>query len=111
MCLAAAGRHLSQDHRKPVTGRLTYDHAGHSVCRVQSNLPDDWLSRERRRIGRCIRNARLDRNLTQENVFLAVPLNRAFYQQIEAGEANPTLDTLLRIARVLDIPVSHLLDG
>lgn len=98
-----------QDHRKPATGRLTYDHAGHSVCRVQDDLPDEWLVRERRRIGRCIRDARLDRNLTQERVFLAVPLNRAFYQQIEAGEANPTLDTLLRIARVLGIPVSHLL--
>lgn len=71
---------------------------------------DDWLQQERRRIGRCIRDARLDHNLTQERVFLAVPLNRAFYQQIEAGEANPTLDTLLRIARVIGIPVSDLLN-
>jgi transcriptional regulator with XRE-family HTH domain len=70
---------------------------------------DDWLLHERRRIGRRIRDARLDHDLTQEQVFLAVPLNRSFYQQIEAGEANPSLDTLLRIARVIGVTISDLL--
>jgi transcriptional regulator with XRE-family HTH domain len=74
------------------------------------DLPDDdWLLRERRRIGRCIRNKRLDHNLTQEAVFLAVPMNRKFYQEIEAGQANPSLETLLRIARAIGAPISDLL--
>ncbi|MFI1166601.1 helix-turn-helix domain-containing protein [Streptomyces sp. NPDC020801] len=72
---------------------------------------DDWLLRERRRIGRCIRDARIDHNLTQEAVFLAIPLTRSFYQQIEAGQANPSLETLLRIARVIGTPISDLLLG
>jgi len=72
---------------------------------------DDWLLRERQRIGRCIRDARADHNLSQEQVFLAVPLNRSHYQQIEAGTANPTLDVLLRIARVIGVPISDLLRG
>jgi transcriptional regulator with XRE-family HTH domain len=78
---------------------------------VPRDLPhdDDWLLRERRRIGRRIRDARIDHDLTQERVFLAVPLNRAFYQEIEAGQANPTLETLLRIARVIGVPISDLL--
>ena len=70
---------------------------------------DDWLLRERRRIGKRIQDARIDHNLTQEKVFLAVPLNRSFYQQIEAGAANPSLDTLLRIARVIGVPIGDLL--
>jgi transcriptional regulator with XRE-family HTH domain len=70
---------------------------------------DDWLLRERRRIGRHIRDARVDRNLTQEQVLLAVPLARSFYQEIESGQANPTVDTLLRIARVLDMHIADLL--
>ena len=70
---------------------------------------DDWLLRERRRIGRRIQGARIDHNLTQERVFLAVPLNRSFYQEIEAGQANPSLDTLLRIARVIGVPIGDLL--
>jgi transcriptional regulator with XRE-family HTH domain len=78
---------------------------------VPRDLPDDddWLLHERRRIGRRIRDARLDHNLTQEQVFLAVPMNRKFYQEIEAGQANPSLDTLLRIARVIGVTISDLL--
>lgn len=74
--------------------------------------PDDaWLLRERQRIGKCIRDARMDRNLTQERVFLAASMNRAYYQQIEAGTANPTLDTLLRIAQAIGVTISDLLHG
>ncbi len=51
----------------------------------------------------------MDHNLTQEKVYLAVPVNRSFYQEIEAGQANPTLDMLLRIARVIGVTVSDLL--
>lgn len=77
---------------------------------MPSHPPDDeWILQERRRIGRCIRHAREDHNLTQEQVFLAVPLNRSHYQQIEAGDANPTLTTLLRIAWVIGTPISDLL--
>lgn len=76
------------------------------------DLPDDdWLLRERQRVGKCIRDARVDHNLTQEAVFLAVPLNRAYYQQIEAGQANPSLNTLLRVARVIGVTISDLLAG
>lgn len=73
------------------------------------DLPDDWLQQERRRVGRCIRNARIDHDLTQEQVFLAVPMNRSHYQQIENGEANPTLDMLLRISRAIGVTISDLL--
>ncbi|MCI3246273.1 helix-turn-helix domain-containing protein [Streptomyces spinosisporus] len=78
---------------------------------MQVHLSDDdeWLQRERQRIGRRIRVTREDRDLTQEQVFLAVPMNRSHYQQIESGEANPTLDMLLRIARVIGVTISDLL--
>lgn len=98
------------DQRKPGQGGLTYNHAGHSVCRVPNSLPDDdqWLLQERQRIGRSIRDARMHLNLTQEQVFLAVPVSRSFYQEIEAGQGNPTIATLLRIARLLDVPLADL---
>jgi transcriptional regulator with XRE-family HTH domain len=70
---------------------------------------DDWLLRERQRIGKRIQDARVDHNLTQEKVFLAARLNRSFYQEIEAGQANPSLETLLRIARVIGVTISDLL--
>jgi transcriptional regulator with XRE-family HTH domain len=36
-------------------------------------------------------------------------MNRRHYQDIEAGEANPTLNLLLRIARAIGVPVADLL--
>ncbi|NUS29835.1 MAG: helix-turn-helix transcriptional regulator [Streptomyces sp.] len=47
-------------------------------------------------------------NLTQEAVFLAIPLNRSYYQEIESGEGNPTLDTLLAIASAIGVPLDDL---
>jgi transcriptional regulator with XRE-family HTH domain len=77
---------------------------------VHQDLPDDdCLREERQRIGRSIRNVRVDSGLTQEQVFLAVPMNRSHYQQIESGVANPSLNTLLRIARVMGVHVADLL--
>lgn len=70
---------------------------------------DDWLRAERQRIGRSIKAARMDANLTQDKVFLAIPLSRTFYQEIEAGRANPSLTVLLAIARAIGVPVSDLL--
>lgn len=72
---------------------------------------DDWFRRERQRIGRAIQAARIDANLTQDQVFLAVPLSRNYYQRIEAGKANPSLIVLLAIARIIGIPVADLLRG
>lgn len=71
---------------------------------------DDWLHAERQRIGRSIKAARMDANLTQDKVYLAVPMSRNFYQEIEAGRANPSLNILLAVARAIGVPVSHLLD-
>ncbi|MFE8961711.1 helix-turn-helix domain-containing protein [Streptomyces iakyrus] len=75
------------------------------------DLPDDdeWLQQERCRIGDRIRHVRIHRNLTQERVFLAVPMTRSFYQEVEAGRANPSLETLLRIARAIGVPIADLL--
>lgn len=73
--------------------------------------PDDdaWLLAEQHAIGNRIRSLRLDRDLTQEQVFLAVPVSRSVYQGIESGQGNPTIATLLRIARVLRVHVTELL--
>lgn len=78
---------------------------------MPSDLPDDdtRIARERQRIGNSIRATRMDRNLTQEQVVNAIPMNRAHYQEIEAGRANPTLDTLIRIAHAIGVPFADLM--
>jgi transcriptional regulator with XRE-family HTH domain len=75
---------------------------------VPQDPTDDPWRRERQHIGKAIRDARIAHNLTQEGVFLAIPMNRAYYQDIEAGRANPTLDTLLAIASAIGVPLADL---
>jgi transcriptional regulator with XRE-family HTH domain len=68
----------------------------------------DWYLEQRQRVGDCIREARMHRNLTQDAVYLAIPLARSYYQRIEAGRVNPSLDTLNGIARALGMSLSDL---
>jgi transcriptional regulator with XRE-family HTH domain len=72
--------------------------------------PDDtaWLAARSQALGARIQAARLHANLTQEAVFLTVGMSRSRYQEIEAGRANPTFHTLLRISRAIDVPLTDL---
>jgi transcriptional regulator with XRE-family HTH domain len=55
-----------------------------------------------------MRAARLERNLTQEQVALRVGMERPNYVRIEQGQASPLLDSLLLIADALDVPLAYL---
>lgn len=46
---------------------------------------------------------------SQEEVALAASLNPAYYGQVERGLKCPTVDTLYKIAKALDIPLPELL--
>ena len=71
---------------------------------------DDWIRARQQEVGVKLQTARLRQDLTQEDVFLAAGLDRRTLQALEAGQANPTLATLLRLAYVLDTPLGELLD-
>lgn len=73
------------------------------------DLPDDdaWIRDQRRAIGERIRQERRRQKLTQDDVWIAARLNRWTVQRVEAGE-EVKLSTLLRIARVLDVPLADL---
>lgn len=73
------------------------------------HLPDDdtWLPDRRRTIGARIRAERLSQNLTQDQVWMAARLTRWTYQRAEYGQ-EIQLSTLIRIAWVLDVPLSDL---
>ncbi|MEU9415129.1 helix-turn-helix transcriptional regulator [Streptomyces sp. NPDC048272] len=60
-------------------------------------------------LGRHLAAMRMDRNLTQEKVFLAAGIPRNTYQRIELGQADVRYSQLLRIAAVLRCHVRDLL--
>ncbi|MFJ9379383.1 helix-turn-helix domain-containing protein [Streptomyces sp. NPDC101455] len=71
---------------------------------------EDWMRALQQEIGQRLQTERLRQNLIQETVFLAAGLDRRTLQAIEAGTANPTLLTLLRLTYVLDLTLADLVD-
>ena len=87
----------------------TNDHAATERGRVPPALPpDDRVLSRRRDVGDRIRAARLHRNLTQEELALDAGLSRHGLNRIEQGHSSVLLDTLVRIADALDVPLAEL---
>ncbi|MFI2367442.1 helix-turn-helix domain-containing protein [Streptomyces sp. NPDC018833] len=74
----------------------------------RSTPPPDWVLARRRAIGDHIRAARLHASLTQETVALRAEMDRATYNRIEQGHSAALIDTLIRIADVIGVPLSDL---
>lgn len=59
--------------------------------------------------GRRLRELRLARNWTQEQLAEAAGITSTYTSDLERGEKVPSLTIVLRLARALDIAVSELL--
>ncbi|MFG2722729.1 helix-turn-helix domain-containing protein [Streptomyces sp. NPDC048416] len=70
--------------------------------------PPDWVLARRQAVGDRIRAARLRANLTQEQVGGRTGIDRATYNRIEQGHASPLLDSLIRIADAIGVPLADL---
>ncbi|MDQ1135763.1 transcriptional regulator with XRE-family HTH domain [Microbacterium sp. SORGH_AS 1204] len=68
-----------------------------------------------RKLGRNLQTARIDAGLTQEQVAHDARISTFTYQKLENGEsnpgtpANPRLQTLVSLAVVLRVDITHLL--
>lgn len=62
-------------------------------------------------IGERIRATRKARGLTQEVLAERAGIDRSHMGFIEQGRRHPTISTLAKIAKVLDIPLANLLRG
>lgn len=60
-------------------------------------------------LGKRIREERIKLNLTQEQLAESVDISDSYIGQIERGERNLTLDTLLRLVNRLGVTVDYLL--
>jgi transcriptional regulator with XRE-family HTH domain len=56
-------------------------------------------------IGKKIADIRKSKNFSQKEVALTVGIDRAQYSRIENDKANPTLLTLEKIAKTLDVNI------
>jgi len=63
-----------------------------------------------RNLSRNLRQVRLDRRLSQEDLAELVGLDRTYISDLERGLRNPSLKTLARVAAALDITIGELCD-
>ncbi|HTQ32235.1 MAG TPA: helix-turn-helix transcriptional regulator [Opitutaceae bacterium] len=64
-----------------------------------------------RKLGQKVREKREIRNLSQEDLAEHADLDRTYIGGIERGERNPTIISVLRIAKALKASVSELCEG
>lgn len=70
--------------------------------------PTDEVIARRRAVGEQIRRVREHHNLTQQAVCELSGIDVATYSRIEQGHASPKVDTLIRIALAIGVPLSEL---
>ena len=63
------------------------------------------------RFGANVRRARKKRKMTQEQLGLAAGLDAAVISRIEAGQREPRVKNIARIAKALDAKPGDLFDG
>lgn len=65
--------------------------------------------RAAQRLGKQLQRLRTRRGLTQEQLAVNVGLSRTFVTRLELGQYDPTLSTLVRLAKSLRVSVTDLL--
>ena len=60
--------------------------------------------------GKIIRKLRIEAGLTQEELGFEADLRRTFISTIELGQQQPTLVTIFKLARALNVPASKIIE-
>lgn len=68
------------------------------------------LSATHIKLGQKIKLLRVNANLTQEELAFKVGVDRSYMGFVERGEKNPTLMTIMKIAKALKTPLKELFD-
>jgi transcriptional regulator with XRE-family HTH domain len=67
------------------------------------------MGKEAKKLGKNLKRIRTAKNITQGDIVRALDVGRGYISNIENGKANPTLETMTKIAKALRVPTSELL--
>lgn len=60
------------------------------------------------KLGEKIRSLRMKKNMTQNDLAIECDFEKASMSRIESGRSNPTVKTLLKISKALDVQIAEL---
>jgi transcriptional regulator with XRE-family HTH domain len=69
------------------------------------------MHRQGLQVALAIRNLRLRSGLSQRQLALRMSVPRTYVSKIENEKATPTLSSLERLAKALEVPVTELING
>jgi len=82
-----------------------------TICQVRTKVRVvDIGKRAVRDFGKRLREVRLARGFTQEQLAAELELDTTFISRIETGKRSPSLPNIARIASVLDVPIASMFD-
>lgn len=61
------------------------------------------------KLGEKIKSLRLKRKMTQNDLAIECEFGKASMSRIESGQGNPTIRTLFKISRALEVPITEFL--
>lgn len=67
------------------------------------------MSDESEKLGRNIKRIRAEKGITQGDIVRALGMPKSFVSSIENGRTNPTLATIAKLAKALDVPIEDLI--
>ena len=75
------------------------------------DIPIDFESTVFKDLGHQIKRIRVEKKIKQNELAAAINVEKTNLSRIEAGRTNPTLWTLLKISKALNVSVAELVDG
>lgn len=69
------------------------------------------MSNIRTEVGRRIRNYRINRRMSQEELAERCGLHPTYIGQLERGEKNATIESIAKVAGGLEVPLSRLFEN
>ena len=67
------------------------------------------MSNSAKKLGDNIRRIRLAKDMTQGDLCRKLEVDRAYMSNVESGKKNPTLSTIERIAKALNVSIEELM--
>lgn len=65
---------------------------------------------DKKKLGKKIKLARIEKDFNQEQLAAQIKANQKSISRYENGVAVPSIETLLKVAKVLEKPVGYFLD-
>jgi len=67
------------------------------------------MNESAKKLGRNMKRIRLEKGMTQGDICRKLDLDRAYISNLESGKKNPTLATIEKIAKTLNVSIADLL--